>query len=321
MNDMPEMIDMKPQEVRVAVLMGGPSSEREISLKSGRSVSLALGSKGYSVVEIDPDQDLKKKITEAHVHAAFIALHGRFGEDGTVQKMLDTWNIPYTGSSPEASFLALRKDLAKTEFDRLNILTPRWSRGPFGRFDNLRDAVEKLGFPVVLKPVDEGSSIGLEMVRSQSELRSAFERICIHSADFIAEQYIQGRELTVGILDGQTLPIVEIKTTRPFYDFSAKYSAGYTEYEVPAVMDSKSSQKIQEYAFRAHCILGCRDFSRVDILLDSDQHPWVLEVNTIPGFTERSLLPKAAAAIGISFQDLCERILKMCLARGQHVKA
>jgi D-alanine-D-alanine ligase len=302
-------------ELRVAVLMGGPSREREISLRSGKAVSEALKRKGYPVIEFTEMDHLAHDLEESKINVAFIALHGRFGEDGGVQQVLEDCKIPYTGSDPKASYLAMHKDLAKQEFEKAGLMTAPWCSGAFESLEKIETASKNIGFPVVLKPVAEGSSIGLEIVEKLEDLSNAFDRIQKISNQILIEKFVEGAELTVGILGEVPLPVVQVKTERAFYDYDAKYSPGHTEYEVPAQLSSQIAEKVQEIGLKAHRSLGCRDMSRVDILLDRDRIPWVLEVNTIPGFTERSLLPKAAFARGILFEDLCEKILIMALKR------
>jgi len=309
-------------EIKVAVLMGGPSREREISLRSGQAVSQALRKLGYDVLEITEMENLAARLLKERVQTAFIALHGRFGEDGTVQKILEDVKIPYTGCGPEASFVAMNKNLAKEKFEKAGLKTPQWVTGYFETFEKLKHSVGQMRFPIVLKPVDEGSSIGLEIIKDSSVLMAAYERIANVSKNILIEEFIQARELTVGILGERPLPVVEIRTGRNFYDFVAKYTPGHTEYIVPADLSESQKKSVQETGLKAHEALGCRDLSRVDILMDLQGVLWVLEVNTIPGFTERSLLPKAAWAAGISFESLCDQILVMALKRNEiHVEA
>lgn len=301
--------------MKIAVLMGGPSREREVSLRSGKAISLALQAKGYQVIEITDMDDLPGRLKADSINAVFIALHGRFGEDGTVQGILEEAGWVYTGSDSKASYTALHKDLAKAEFRRAGLMTPEWFSGCFNKCIELEKKLKGMPFPIVLKPIDEGSSIGLEILRSKDNLPQAFERILRFSSHILVEQFIEGRELTVGVLGEQPLPIVEIKTDRSFYDYEAKYTPGHTQYEVPAQLPADIYSQIQTIGLKAHQALKCRDLSRVDILLDRNNTPWVLEVNTIPGFTQTSLLPKAARAAGISFEDLCERIIQMAIKR------
>ncbi|MBI1870234.1 MAG: D-alanine--D-alanine ligase [Chlamydiae bacterium] len=299
--------------IRIAVLMGGPSREREISLRSGKAVSQALQSKGYQVFEVTEMDPLVEQLRALKVNAVFIALHGQFGEDGTVQKILEEAGIPYTGSGPQASFWAMHKELAKEKFEEADLLTPPWICADFKNVEVLKRQLNGIGFPLVLKPSAEGSSIGLEIVKTMAHFSLAFERVRSLTQKILVEKFIRGRELTVGILEDQALPVLEIKTDRPFYDYEAKYTPGHTTYEVPAQLPQKIFKNIQDIAWKAHQALGCRDLSRVDILLDESETAWILEVNTIPGFTERSLLPKSALAKGISFENLCEKILERAL--------
>jgi D-alanine-D-alanine ligase len=282
-------------EIKVAVLMGGPSREREISLRSGKAISQGLRSLGYRVLEITEMENLAEQLLKERVQAAFIALHGRFGEDGTVQKILEDAKITYTGSGPEASFIAMNKNLAKEKFEKAGLKTPRWASGFFENFEKLKLSTDSMRFPIVMKPVDEGSSIGLEIVKVPSDLIEAYGRIRSVSQNILIEEFIQGRELTVGILGEKPLPVVEIRTDRNFYDFVAKYTPGHTEYIVPAELSEAQKKSVQETGLKAYQVLGCRDFSRVDILLDAQ---------------------------GISFEVLCGEILSMALKRSEiHAEA
>lgn len=293
---------------RIAVLAGGPSSERAISIKSGRAVYKALRETGCNVELIELDgRGLKGVIGKASPDVAFLALHGRFGEDGTVQKALEDVSIPYTGSGVRASMRALDKIAAKKVFDGRGILIP-----PYRIFD--RRAIKKLkrlSFPLVIKPRNEGSSIGLSVVKNKEEFDSACKKAFKYSDKIIAEQFIKGREITVGILDDTALPVVEIVPGREFYDFYAKYKDKNTRYVVPAPLPKDIYKKAQRLGLASHRALGCRDFSRVDMILGDDGRIFVLEVNTIPGLTARSLLPKAAGALGITFNDLCLKFLQL----------
>jgi D-alanine-D-alanine ligase len=302
-------------KLRVGVFMGGPSREREISLRSGKAIVQALKTKNYAVFEFTEMDRIIEQLEASKIDVVFVALHGRFGEDGQIQQILEEAHIPYTGCDPKASYLAMHKDLAKEAFTRAGLMTPAWCSGTFECLEELKKVSVPMGFPIVLKPVAEGSSIGLEIVKNSSDLAGAFDRIKKFSSQILAEKFINGRELTVGILGETPLPIVQIKTNRSFYDYEAKYLTGQTEYELPALLPSDITRKVQEVGLKAHRALECRDLSRVDILLDHEEIPWILEVNTIPGFTERSLLPKAALSHGIKFEDLCENILYMALKR------
>jgi len=302
---------------RVAVLMGGLTSEREISLISGRAVVEALGGRAYQVFSIDVNSkaELEEQLKKNKIDVAFIALHGSFGEDGSVQKLLEKLDIPYTGSGIEASSLAFNKIGAKNIFQEKNIPTP-----PFFILENPKEyksVVKEISFAFswVIKPEAEGSSIGLSIVKSVEELDKAFSLASSYGKRVLIEKYITGREITVGILDEYPLPIVEIVPKRQFYDYQAKYTKGLSEYLVPAPIDLEVYKQVQKIALAAHQALGCEAMSRVDMRLDTQSQPYVLEINTIPGLTELSLLPKAAKAIGISFSDLCSILVKIAKTR------
>jgi len=294
---------------RVSVLAGGPSSEREISLKSGKAVYDALIDGGVDAALIDIGDDVNCAIQTQDIGAAFIALHGGFGEDGTIQAMLEELNIPYTGSGPKASRLALDKLASRMVFQEIGIDVPRF------KALKRRDAIEISGLtmPLVVKPKREGSSIGLTKVKDRKGLNTAIEEAFKYDDEILIEEFIKGRELTVGILDEKPLPVIEIVTKKGHYDYRAKYESPDTRYLVPAPLKIAVAKKAQDAGIRAHSALGCRSFSRVDMILGEDNKIYVLEVNTIPGLTSRSLLPKAAEAAGISFIELCKRILKGAL--------
>lgn len=288
---------------RVAVLAGGPSNEREISLRSGRAVYDALRAKGLDAVLLDIRAGIEDALKGDRMDVAFIALHGRFGEDGTVQDLLEQAGIPYTGSGVAASRLAMDKIASKKRFIEENIATPDYLY--LAEKDRNVSDILPFEFPVVVKPQYEGSSIGLSIVREAADLTRAIEDAFSYGGGILIERYIKGRELTVGILNDDALPIVEIITRENVYDYKAKYDDPGTKYIVPAEIEDKLAARIQKLAQRAHKALGCRFFSRVDMMMDDKSNLFVLEVNTIPGMTERSLLPKAAEASGIGFSDLC----------------
>lgn len=298
---------------RIGVLAGGPSSERDISLRSGKAVHSALLSQGFDAVLLDIKDDIRDVIADNMIDVAFIALHGKFGEDGTVQKMLEDANIPYTGSDVVASRLALDKIASKEIFIKNNIPVPAYT--VFEKNHYLADVADKLGYPLVVKPQFEGSSIGLSVVREKKFLNDALDKAFQYGDKLLLEQYIEGRELTVGILENRALPVIEIVTRDKVYDYEAKYKNADTKYLVPADIDRDAYEKASLLGAMAHKALGCNSFSRVDIIMTDDGRMFVLEVNTIPGMTERSLLPKAAAAIGLRFGDLCVKILENALSR------
>lgn len=288
---------------RIGVLAGGPSSERDISLKSGKAVYGALIQEGCEAIFLDVKDDIYDIISRIKIDCAFIALHGRFGEDGTVQKILEDHNIPYTGSGPRASASALDKIASKEIFIKSGIPTPAYKVLEKGKFDI--KAIEEPGLPVVIKPQFEGSSIGLSVVRSKSDLARALDEAFKYGSKALAEEFIDGRELTVGILRDRPLPVIEIVTRNKVYDYKAKYDDPGTRYLVPAPIEEEIFRKAQGIGTLAHTALGCRFLSRVDVMMDARGDLFALEVNTIPGMTERSLLPKAAAAAGLSFGKLC----------------
>jgi D-alanine-D-alanine ligase len=300
---------------RVAVLMGGNSSERSISLKSGRAVALALRQKGYDVIELDLTDEEAHPVYTLEADACFIAMHGGFGEDGRLQKLLQDRGIPYTGSGPMASELAMDKLKSKILFTIHGVRTPpfRILRGsePEAKWASLAG---ELGLPVVVKPRAEGSSIGVSIHRSIETLAGGVRAALAFGPAALMEKMIPGRELTVGILGVRALPVVELRPSREFFDYQAKYHDPDTEYIVdPADLDSNLKERVREMAVRAHEALRCEGFSRVDVILSPEGAPHVLEVNTIPGLTERSLLPKAAAAAGIDYPSLCDLIVKSAL--------
>jgi len=297
--------------MRVGVLAGGPSNEREISLRSGKAVYNALVQEGVDAVFLDVYDDIGNALKDDRIDVAFIALHGRFGEDGTVQKMLEDANIPYTGSDSAASSVALDKIASKRIFEKYNIPTPRYA--VLGKGDPYEKEVLRLGFPIVVKPQFEGSSIGLSVVREAKDLEQALSTAFEYGTKVLLEEYINGRELTVGILDDKPLPVIEIVPKDHVYDYKAKYSDPQTQYLVPAPIDEDTARRVMALGLDAHKRLGCRSFSRVDIMMNSKGEIFVLEVNTIPGMTERSLLPKAAGAIGLSFNKLCIKLIDNAL--------
>ena len=299
------------RRMKIAVLMGGPSAEREVSLKSGTAVANALATTGAKVVPIDIMET--KFSIPANVDVVFVALHGTFGEDGTLQRILEDGGIAYTGSSPEASARAFDKVAAKTEFLAAGIPTPKYEVLDRAQTDLHRLAL--LGFPLVVKPSRQGSSVGVSIVQAEVDLEEACQIARRYDNRLLVEQFIAGRELTVGIVDGHALPVIEIHPKHDFFTYEAKYTKGQTDYLVPAPLEKSVEAQVKMLALRAHDCLGCRDLARVDLILAEDGELFVLEVNTIPGFTETSLVPQAARAAGIEFPDLCARLVQMALAR------
>ncbi len=285
--------------------MGGVSEEREISLKTGRAALEALLSLGYEAVAIDAGKDLPERLISERVDVAFIALHGRFGEDGCVQGLLEVMGIPYTGSGVRSSSLCMDKAAAKKVMLHHGVST-----APFvvvRQGDALSVKLPRL--PVVVKPCRSGSAIGVSIVDKKKELCPAVKEAHRHGSEAVIESYIKGRELTVAILDGQELPIVEIRPKRGFYDYSAKYTKGLTDFIVPAALKKTEAARVVKHALAAYNVLGCSGGARVDVMLSEAGRPYVLEVNTIPGLTELSLFPRAASAAGIDYPSLVERML------------
>jgi D-alanine-D-alanine ligase len=293
---------------KIAVLMGGLSAEREISLRTGGAVLAALQEAGYPAVGIDAGRDLAARLAEEKAEVAFIALHGRFGEDGTVQGLLEMLGIPYTGSGVMASAIAMDKVTTKKILLYHELPTPAFN--VFCRGDDMEAFLARCRhFPLVVKPAREGSTIGVSIVRDGNALRTGIESALVYDGTVLVEDFIKGLEVTVGVLDGEALPVIQVVPKGGFYDFEAKYTAGRTEYLVPAPLDGALYERLQQVAVSAFCALGCAGAARVDFMV-SEREFFCLEVNTIPGMTETSLLPKAARQTGISFSELVQRILE-----------
>ncbi|OGW87126.1 MAG: hypothetical protein A3A81_06970 [Omnitrophica bacterium RIFCSPLOWO2_01_FULL_45_10b] len=293
---------------RVGVFLGGKSHERAISLRSGMAVYQALKTAGVDAVTIDTANGFRSKLKRDPVDLVFLALHGIGGEDGTIQKILNRFKIPYVGSGPQASSLAFDKVKAKQIFHRNGIPTPRYA---VITTKNWKRILKNWQTPYVIKPVQEGSSIGIFFVEKKQNPAKKVEAALKKYDRLLVEEKIDGREFTVGILGSEALPVIELRPKRKFYDYQAKYTKGMTEYLVPAPIPEKLTKSLQIMALKAHRALGLRDLSRVDFRTDARNHPFVLEVNSIPGFTETSLLPKAAAEIGLDFSGLCLKLLSM----------
>ena len=290
---------------KIGVLMGGLSSEREISLRTGGLVAASLTKKGYSVTAIDVGRDLPQRLINEDIGVAFIALHGRYGEDGCVQGLLEVMGIPYTGSGVSASAICMDKLLSKEILEHHGISTPKYT---VFRKDTAGDP-PSVRYPVVVKPLREGSTIGISVVSEKKDINPALDNALQYGDTALIEEYIAGMEVTAGIIGDKPLPLVEIVPRGGFYDFNTKTSGGMAEYIVPARLAAAVSEKIQDVALTAHKTLGCCYVSRVDFRVDPAGQPYVLEVNTIPGMTETSLLPKAAGEAGIGYDDLVEMIL------------
>ncbi|MBI4125122.1 MAG: D-alanine--D-alanine ligase [Deltaproteobacteria bacterium] len=296
---------------KVAVLMGGLSKERDISLKSGKAVAQALRSKGYPVIEIDCEQNLPEQLRQQAIDVAFIALHGPWGEDGCVQGLLEWMRIPYTGSGVLASALAMDKAVLNRVSRDLEFLVPKEVILD-ARLENADDFVSRFRekFPVIVKPSREGSTINVTIVRRQKELKAAIEKALQSDHKILVEEYIEGKEVTVAVLNGKALSSIEIVPKGGFYDYQAKYTKGMTEYILPARLSPRCIEKLNQISTRVYQMIDCSGVIRVDFIVNTEEKPFFLEVNTIPGFTETSLVPKAAKEAGISFEDLCETILE-----------
>lgn len=304
---------------RIGVLMGGPSSEREISLRSGRAVYAALKGLGIDAAAIDIATDKFEEnaglIESYKLDCAFLALHGRFGEDGGIQDVLDSIGIPYTGSGAQASRLAMDKAASRKVMQARGLSVPPYSILEKKFFRAGWNKEIDFSLPWVIKPVDAGSSIGLSIVDDLGALDTAVDSAFNFGERILIEKYIEGRELTAGILDESSLPLIEIIPRKPFFDYESKYKAGMTDYVVPAKLPETLAKEIKRRAFRAHRLLGCSGCSRVDIILTRDSAAFILELNSIPGLTETSLLPKAAKAAGIGFAELCIRLIELALRK------
>ena len=295
-------------QTKVGVLYGGLSAEREVSLRSGKAVALALQESGYMVTLIDVGRDVVERLRQAQIEVAFIALHGAYGEDGSIQGVLEYLGIPYTGPGIMASSIAMNKIMTKRLLIAQELPTPDYT---ISRPGERETAVPPGGYPLVVKPVTEGSSLGMTIVTDGEQLPQALEEARRYGPEVLIESYIPGTELTVSVLEGQALPAIEIRARGGVYDFRAKYTKGFSEYLVPAPIAAAVAGKVAGLARSAARLLSCgRGAVRIDFRLDMESRPFIIELNTIPGMTETSLLPQAAAAAGIDFKTLTDRILK-----------
>jgi len=294
--------------MKVAVIFGGKTAERDVSLKSGALVLGALRARGVDAHAFDPAEKGLEALIAGRYERAFIALHGRFGEDGTLQGALEWLGLRYTGSGVLGSALAMDKLRAKRLWMAEGLPTP-----PFEVLETNSDfhaVAKRLGLPLMVKPVNEGSSIGMSKVRAAGDLEEAYALAVNYDRAVIAERFIEGSELTAGILGDEALPLIRLETPRDFYDYQAKYVADDTRYLIPCGLPAAREREIQQLCLRAFRALGCSGWGRVDLMLDRAGNPWLLEVNTAPGMTDHSLVPMAARAAGLSYEDLCVRILE-----------
>ncbi len=297
------------RKLNITVMLGGPSAEREVSLRSGAAVARALRSLGHEVFELDP-RTPEWRLPPA-TDVVFLALHGTYGEDGTVQQQLDRLGVPYTGCDAEASRIAFDKVLTKQSCLEAGVPTAKFVAV------NSPAAAFPVAFspPLVVKPVRQGSSVGLQFVDRVRDWPNALAAALAFDSEVLVEEKIIGRETTIGLLGGEVLPVVEVRPKSGSYDYRNKYTAGATEYFCPADFDAATTQRLQAAAVGAFKAIGGRDYARVDVMVRPDGSPVVLEVNTLPGMTETSLLPKAAAAAGMNYAELCQRMVALALAR------
>jgi D-alanine-D-alanine ligase len=295
--------------LRICVLLGGPSAEREVSLRSGAAVAAALRAAGHEVSEVDAVGHWR---LPPGTDVVFLALHGTYGEDGVVQSELEEMGVPYTGTDSEASRVAFDKVITKERLKAAGVPTAPWAVVTEGQ----AAPPAGLALPLVVKPVCQGSSVGLRFVERIEDWAGALAVCLEHDSRALVEERVIGREVTAGILEGRALPLLEIRPRKGAYDYHNKYTSGATEYLCPAPFPPEVTQRAQEAGLRAFEAVGGRDYGRVDIIIRPDGEPVVLEVNTLPGMTETSLLPKAAAAAGIGFIELCDRMAKLALKRG-----
>jgi D-alanine-D-alanine ligase len=297
------------KSLHIALFLGGPSAEREVSLRTGKAVARALTALGHQVSEIDPQPG--QWSLRLGTDVVFLALHGSYGEDGTIQKELDQLGVPFTGCDSDASRISFDKILTKERLIAANVPTAKYAviKDPAAPFP------PNLKVPLVVKPVRQGSSVGLRFVDEPAQWPSALAESLKFDSEVLVEQKIIGRETTVAILDGKPLPIVEVRPKQGAYDYQTKYTAGTTEYLCPAPFNSATTRKIQDAALAAFNVVGGRDYARVDVMVTEADEPVVLEVNTLPGMTETSLFPKAAAAAGLSYENLCQKMVDLALSR------
>ncbi|MCH8034627.1 MAG: D-alanine--D-alanine ligase [Bacteroidetes bacterium] len=332
---------MSNPKINIAVFVGGTSPEREVSKSSGKAIYKALNSLGYKCTLIDPaygtdqpktdetffsaidfgeftNENLIKTVNSElldNINLVFLALHGKWGEDGIIQSLLELKGIKYTGSGVLSSTIAMDKDFSKTIFQKNNVNTPSWFTidKKFKRDKVVSTIKSKFGYPVIIKPNDQGSTVGLSIVRNDEEIFKAIETAFQYSDLTVIEEYIPGREMTVAILEDKPLPVLEIIPQSGFYDYESKYTSGMSEYIVPADVTADVFDKMQQQAITAFRSLRCKVYGRVDFRLNDKNIPFCLEVNTLPGMTETSLVPKMANAVGISFEELIDRIIRNSL--------
>ena len=289
---------------KIAVLMGGPGEEKDVSLKSGQAIKKALNHNGYDVTSIILDAKLEKLVKELlSVDLVFLGLHGNIGENGTIQGFLDALGIIYTGSGPLSSAICMDKNISKIIAKNNGIMTPKWKL-----CDTVIDDA-KMNYPVIVKPNGQGSTVGLRIAHNESELKPALEYAFNYDNSVLVEEYIQGRELTVMLIDGKAQPVCEIIPSHEFYDYECKYTAGMSKYICPAEIDDNISNYVKKISENLFDLLKCENYSRADFRMDDQNKFWFLEMNTLPGMTDTSLAPMSALAAGISFNELIDKIV------------
>ena len=289
---------------KIAVLMGGPGEEKDVSLKSGEAINKALNHNGYDVTSVILDTKLEKLVQELlSVDLVFLGLHGNIGENGTIQGFLDALGIIYTGSGPLSSAICMDKNISKIIAKNNGIMTPKWKL-----CDTVIDDA-KMNYPVIVKPNSQGSTVGLRIVHNESELKPALEYAFNYDNSVLVEEYIQGRELTVMLIDGKAQPVCEIIPSHEFYDYECKYTAGMSKYICPAEIDDNISNYVKKISENLFDLLKCENYSRADFRMDDQNKFWFLEMNTLPGMTDTSLAPMSALAAGISFNELIDKIV------------
>ncbi|TCT25601.1 D-alanine--D-alanine ligase [Melghiribacillus thermohalophilus] len=309
--------------MKIAVLYGGTSGEREVSISTGKGIMNALKANGHEVIGIDFNPKQLIEILDLEADLVFLGLHGKLGEDGKIQSLLEMLNIPYVGSGVLASALAMDKSKAKKLFLQNDIPTPdsrTYSLVEKEHFEHLKDKVlAEFDLPFVVKPNQEGSTLGLTIVKQQEELDQALEEAFKHDDEIIVEDYIKGREMTIGVWGEKgketALPVIEIIPKNEYYDYESKYAPGGSEHIVPANISMELTKQLQDYAIQAHQVLGCSVYSRVDFIVTEQDIPYILEVNTLPGMTPTSLFPDAARAIGLSYEEMIEKIVHLSLKK------
>jgi D-alanine-D-alanine ligase len=293
---------------RVALLMGGSAAERKVSLKSGAAVFEALKNKGVDVVALDVTGSPIDVLAGQEIDRVFNIIHGRGGEDGILQSVLEVMEIPYTGSGVLASALSMDKLRTKLCWLGYGLPTPKWHL--LKGLGDLDDCIERLGFPVIVKPAQEGSSIGMSKANNREELIKALEVAAEFNCDVYAESWVVGKEYTVALLDGEALPAIRLETPNAFYDYEAKYNANTTQYHCPCGLATEQEKQLQKLAIKAGEVIGIKGWARVDVFIDDNNQPQLIEINTVPGMTDHSLVPMAAKQAGIGFDDLVWRILE-----------